>query len=127
QAILWTNERIACYVGNDLIADHPVIEEYLATRARRSKLTTITYGAHALADAPTAPVTARGLTPGGYLTLICRPIPENSILELVRGFSAEHRDHRLVVLGDYTPSTDEYHRAVVDAASDEVDFVGAIY
>ena len=29
QAILWTNERIACFVGNDLIADHPAIERYL--------------------------------------------------------------------------------------------------
>ena len=127
QSILWTNERIACWVGNDLIADHPVIEEYLATRARRSKLTTITYGAHAVASAPTEPVTARGLVPGEYLTLICRPIPENSILELVQGFSAERRDHRLVVLGNYTPETDPYHRAVMDAASDEVEFPGGIY
>jgi glycosyltransferase involved in cell wall biosynthesis len=127
QAILWTNERIACWVGNDLIADHPVIEEYLATRARRSKLTTITYGAHALAAADPAPVIARGLEPGGYLSLICRPIPENSILELVQGFSAEPRGHRLVILGNYTLDTDEYHRAVVEAASDEVDFLGAIY
>ncbi|MCU1421230.1 MAG: glycosyltransferase family 1 protein [Microbacteriaceae bacterium] len=127
QGILWTNERIACWVGNDLIADHPVIEEYLATRARRSKLTTITYGAHAVASAPTAPVTARGLVPGEYLTLICRPIPENSILELVQGFSSERRDHTLVVLGNYTPDSDDYHRAVMDAASDEVVFPGGIY
>lgn len=127
QGILWTNERIACWVGNDLIADHPVIEEYLATRARRSKLTTITYGANAVYAAPTAPVIAHGLVPGNYLTLICRPIPENSILELVQGFSAEHRDHTLVVLGTYTPDTDDYHRAVMDAASDEVVFPGGIY
>jgi glycosyltransferase involved in cell wall biosynthesis len=127
QGILWVNERIACWVGNDLIADHPVIEEYLATRARRSKLTTITYGANAVNSASTDPVTSRGLEPGAYLTLICRPIPENSILELVRGFSAVRRGHTLAILGDYTPETDDYHRAVVDAASDEVVFLGAIY
>jgi glycosyltransferase involved in cell wall biosynthesis len=127
QGILWVNERIACWVGNDLIADHPVIEEYLATRARRSKLTTITYGAHAVSSASTHPVTSRGLEPGAYLTLICRPIPENSILELVRGFSAVRRGHSLAILGNYTPETDDYHRAVVDAASDEVVFLGAIY
>ncbi|QNE48055.1 glycosyltransferase family 1 protein [Glaciihabitans sp. INWT7] len=127
QSILWTNERIACWVGNDLIADHPVIEDYLATRARRSKLTTITYGANAISEASIAPVTARGLVPGEYLTLICRPIPENTILELVEGFSAEHRGHSLVVLGNYTPATDEYHRSVMEAASDEVVFLGAIY
>jgi glycosyltransferase involved in cell wall biosynthesis len=127
QSILWANERIACWVGNDLIADHPVIEEYLATRARRSKLTTITYGANAIGAASVDPVTSRGLKPGGYLTLICRPIPENSILELVRGFSAERRGHSLAILGNYTPETDDYHRKVVDAASDEVVFLGAVY
>ena len=127
QTILWVNERIACWVGNDLIADHPVIEEYLATRARRSKLTTITYGANAVDSASAAPVIAHGLEPGGYLTLICRPIPENSILELVRGFSLTRRGHTLAILGNYTPESNDYHRAVVDAASDEVVFLGALY
>ncbi|MHA6669448.1 DUF1972 domain-containing protein [Homoserinimonas sp. A447] len=126
QTILWVNERIACWVGNRLIADHPVIEQYLATRARRSKLVTITYGAHAVASAPTTPVTSRGLEPGKYLTLICRPIPENSILELVTAFSAEERGYHLAVFGTYGDD-DEYHRAVRAAASDEVDFVGSIY
>lgn len=127
QAILWTNERIACYVGNHLIADHPAIETYLATRARRSKISTVTYGAHRVEQAPTAPATERGLVPGRYLTLICRPIPENSILELVQGFSARQRGFRLAVFGRYEPDVDPYHRQVMDAASDEVDFVGAIY
>jgi glycosyltransferase involved in cell wall biosynthesis len=126
QAILWVNERIACWVGDRLIADHPVIEQHLATRARRSKLVTITYGAHPVLSASTVPVTSRGLEPGKYLTLICRPIPENSILELVTAFSAEKRDCRLAVFGTYGDA-DEYHRAVRAAASDEVDFVGPIY
>lgn len=126
QAILWSNERIACYVGNELIADHPAIEVYLRTRARASKITMITYGAHAVHDAPTEPIEALGLRPGGYLTLICRPIPENSILELVEGFSAAPRGVRLAVLGNYTRD-DPYHAAVLDAASEEVDFLGAIY
>ncbi|MBH0116824.1 DUF1972 domain-containing protein [Salinibacterium sp. NG253] len=126
QAILWINERIACWVGNRLIADHPVIETYLATRARRSKLVTITYGAHAVEAADTLPVTSRGLTPGRYLTLICRPIPENTILELVTAFSRERRDHQLAIFGTYDDS-DPYARAVREAASDEVLFVGPIY
>lgn len=126
QAILWVNERIACWVGDRLIADHPVIEQYLATRARRSKLVTITYGAHAVEGASTQHVTSRGLDPGSYLTLICRPIPENSILELVTAFSAEERGHRLAVFGTYA-ADDAYHRAVRAAASHEVEFVGSIY
>lgn len=127
QAILWTNERIACWVGSDLIADHPAIARYLAGRANPRKISTITYGAHAVTSAPTEPVTGRGLEPGEYLTLICRPIPENSILELVKGFSAVPRGYQLAVLGDYTPETDPYHRQVMDAASNEVRFMGAVY
>lgn len=127
QAILWTNERIACFVGNELIADNPAIATYLATRAPERKITTIAYGADPVPDAPTAPVVELGLEPGGYVTLICRPIPENSILELVRAFSRRERGVRLVMLGDYRPDEDPFHRAVMDAASDEVVFVGAIY
>lgn len=127
QTILYINERIACIVGNQLIADHPRIQDYLAKKASPKKLSTITYGAHSVTDAPTTPVTDRGLKVGNYLTLICRPIPENSILELVRGFSAKVRNVRLAVFGSYEPDTDPYHRQVVDAASEEVDFVGPIY
>jgi glycosyltransferase involved in cell wall biosynthesis len=127
QSILYVNERIACVVGDDLIADHPEIEVYLAKKARRSKISMVTYGAHEITDAPESIPQEFGLEPGRYLTLICRAIPENSILELVQGFSVRPRGMRLAVLGSYDPATDEYHRAVMAAASDEVDFLGAIY
>jgi glycosyltransferase involved in cell wall biosynthesis len=127
QAILYVNERIGCYVGNHLIADHPEIEKYLLTRAPQRKVTTITYGADPVADASQAPVLALGLQPGEYLTLIARPIPENSILEMVTGFSAKPRGKKLVVLGNFDASLDQYHARVLAAASPEVQFVGAIY
>ncbi|GAA1851393.1 DUF1972 domain-containing protein [Microlunatus capsulatus] len=127
QAILYTNERIACFVGNHLVADHPVIETYLHTRAPARKVSTVTYGGPTVLDAPTDVVEAHGLTPGRYLTLIARPIPENTILEIVQGFSARPRGVELVVLGGYKPDEDAYHRAVVEAAGPEVRFVGGIY
>ena len=127
QAILYVNERIACLLGNSLIADHPEIEVYLRRKAPARKITTITYGADAVESAPTAPVTSLGLEPGNYLSLICRPIPENSILELVRGFSARPRGVKLVVLGSYQPDVDPYHREVLAAAGEDVVFPGAIY
>jgi glycosyltransferase involved in cell wall biosynthesis len=127
QAILYTNERIACFVGNHLIADHPEIEKFLLTRAPRRKLTTITYGADPVADAPVGAPVSRGLEPGRYLTLICRPIPENSIAELVEGFSRRPRGYKLALLGEYTPDTDPYHHQIHSSASDEVVFLGAIY
>jgi glycosyltransferase involved in cell wall biosynthesis len=90
-------------------------------------LTTITYGADPVDDRPAAAVVSRGLEPGRFLTLICRPIPENSIAELVKGFSGKPRGYKLAVLGEYTPDEDPYHRLVVESASDEVVFLGAIY
>lgn len=126
QAILYVNERFAAAYGNHLIADHPVIETYLHTRAPARKISTITYGADPIEDAPTAPVEALGLSPKGYFTLIARPIPENTILEIVQGFSRRPRGYKLVLLGSYLDS-DDYHRAVRAAASDEIVFPGAIY
>ena len=45
------------------------------------------------------PVIERGLEPGRYMTLIARSVPENSILDLVKGFSARRRECNLVILG----------------------------
>jgi glycosyltransferase involved in cell wall biosynthesis len=126
QAILYVNERISCVVGNHLIADHPEIETYLQSRAPARKISTITYGADPVVAAPEEPVTSRGLVPGEFLTLICRPIPENSILELVRGFSRKPRGRKLALVGTYL-ADDPYHRAVRASASDEVVFVGSVY
>jgi len=126
KAFLYGQERAACRLGSHLIADHPEIKRHLATRVSEDKITTIAYGAPHVVDAPELPVVARGLAPGEYLTLVARPVPENSILEVVRAFSSRPWGRRLVVLGDYDRA-DPYQRAVLDAASDEVVFLGAIY
>jgi glycosyltransferase involved in cell wall biosynthesis len=127
QTILYVNERIGCLVANHLIADHPVIAAYLHTRAPARKVSTITYGARTVTDAPVEIPRGYGLTPGRYLTLIARPIPENSILDIVRGFSIRQRGVSLVILGEYQPDMDPYHREVTRAASSEVRFLGAVY
>ena len=127
KAILYINERFAAAFGDHLIADHPEIEKHLRTRVRPEKISTIAYGADPVMDARAEPVLALGLQPQDYLTLIARPVPENSILELVRAFSRRTRHHKLVVLGRYDEKGDEYHRTVKAAASDEVVFLGAIY
>ncbi len=126
QSILWANERVGLWVGNHLIADHPEIASYLERRAPARKISTITYGAHAITDAPPEPVAALGLEPGRYLSLVARIIPENSIAELVRGFSARPRGLRLAVVGE-VGGDDPYAGEVRAAASDEVSFLGAIY
>lgn len=122
----WLNDWAGCWLGNHLVADHPQIKVHLTSRVRADKITTIPYGADAVTDAPTAPVQALGLVPGQFMTVIARPEPENSLLEIVQGFSARPRGLQLVVLGNYSEGN-AFHRAVKAAASDEVRFVGAIY
>jgi glycosyltransferase involved in cell wall biosynthesis len=60
------------------------------------------------------------------MSVIARAEPENSILEIVEGFSAEQRGLTLAVLGNYQRSN-PYHRRVQACAGAEVVFLGAIY
>jgi glycosyltransferase involved in cell wall biosynthesis len=122
----WMNDWAGCWLGNHLVADHPEIKRHLSTRARADKIETIAYGADPVLSASDAHVTRLGLEPGRYLTLIARPEPENSILEVVKGFSARPRGVTLVILGDYD-ERNPFHQAVRRAASQEVKFLGAIY
>lgn len=122
----WMNDWAGCWLGNHLVADHPQIKVHLESRVRGSKITTIPYGADEVLAADEAPVRALGLEPGRFLTVIARAEPENSLLEIVEGFSVAKRGYKLVVLGNYQESN-AYHRAIRSAASDEVLFPGAIY
>lgn len=123
----WLNERIGCWVGNHLVADHPRIKDHLATRVKTDKITMIPYGGDEVLEADASLLQPYGLEPGRYSIIIARPEPENSFLEMVRAFSSKRRDHQLVVLGNFDPEQNAYHRQVMDAASDEVIFPGAIY
>jgi glycosyltransferase involved in cell wall biosynthesis len=124
----WLNDWAGCWLGNHLVADHPQIKAHLSSRVRADKITMIPYGADAVTVGTVKPVQALGmdLQPGRFWTVIARAEPENSLLEIVQGFSASPRGMTLVVLGNYD-AANAYHRAVKAAASYEVRFVGAIY
>jgi glycosyltransferase involved in cell wall biosynthesis len=126
KAWFWLNDWAGCWIGNHLIADHPQIQVHLRTRVAPSKITTIPYGADELVSVSSDPVRALGLEPGRFLTVIARAEPENSILEIVEGFSAAPRGLTLAVLGKYDRAN-AYHRAVQERAGEEVVFLGAIY
>lgn len=123
----WLNERAGCWIGNHLVADHPKIKEHLATRVRADKITMIPYGGDEVLSADAGLLASYGVEPGKFSVIIARPEPENSFLEMVRAFSKIQRNHKLVVLGNFTPETNAFHRQVMEAASDEVIFPGAIY
>lgn len=123
---LWLNERIAAWAGTKLVADHPSIGDHLGSRVDREKIAVIPYGSDAIESADATVLAAYGLNPYRFFTVIARAEPENSILEIVRGFSAKPRGFMLVVLGQYQ-ATHAYQKAVLDAASDEVVFPGPVY
>lgn len=127
KAWFWLNERAGCWIGNHLVADHPKIKDHLATRVNSEKITMIPYGGDEVLSADEARLRPYGIEPGRFSVIIARPEPENSFLEMVRTFSRKQRGHKLVVLGNFTPERNPFHRQVMDAASDEVIFPGAIY
>jgi glycosyltransferase involved in cell wall biosynthesis len=122
----WLNDWAGCWLGNHLVADHPQIKVHLSSRVRATKITTIPYGADAVTSAPTDALERLGLVAGKFLIVVARPEPENSLLEIVQGFSKRPRGIQLAVLGNYSQAN-AYHRDVMAAASDEVRFLGAIY
>lgn len=122
----WLNDWAGCWLGDHLVADHPEIKKHLTTRTRADRITTIPYGADALDRLSDAHLGLYGLESGKYLTLIARAEPENSVLEVVSGFSRRPRGVKLAVLGNLDPSN-AYHQAVRAAAGSEVKFMGAIY
>ena len=130
KAWFWLNERAGCGLGDHLVADHPEIAAHLAKRTAPRHITAIPYGAEAVVPRHDSEVllalSRLGLSSGGYATLIARPEPENSILEIVEAWSARRRGLLLAVLGRYDDG-DAYHRRVRAAAGPEVRFLGAIY
>ncbi|MEE9494419.1 MAG: DUF1972 domain-containing protein [Gammaproteobacteria bacterium] len=127
RAWFYINERFGCWLGDHLLADHPEICNHLATRVSRDKITTIPYGSDLLLAADATILEQYDVEPNKYALVIARPEPENSIREIVAAFSSKPRDYKLVVLGNYDPDTTPYHKEVLDAANDNVKFVGAIY
>lgn len=127
RAWLYLNDWAGCLGAHHLIADHPEIARHLETRVKATKVTTIPYGTDLIEDADPSLLAPFGLQPGAYVSLIARPEPENSILEIVQAFSAQPRGLKLLVLGNFQPKRIAYHAKVQRAASDEVIFAGAIF
>lgn len=126
RAWLWANEWIGARVSDRLVADHPEIARHLERHTNPTKIQTIAYGADTPTTANPDLLEEFDVRPGKYALVIARPVPENSILEIVRAYAREPRSAPLVVLGTYHPGV-PYHEEVLASASPQVRFVGAIY
>ncbi len=119
----WTGARLA----NRVIADHPEIARRLKIHTAPDKITTIPYGAEPVTSAPSHHLDSFGLSPKSYYLVIARPEPENSILEIVKAFSSTPLEASLIVIGDYSDTTNRYQQLVRRAASPSVRFLGPLY
>ena len=126
RAWLWTNERLGILFSDHLIADHPEIARYLSAHTRSDRITMIPYGARQVDQADAKLLAPFGIEPRGYLLVIARWEPENSVLDIVRAYSAAPRRVPLLVLGRGAPGS-AYGARVVAAAGPDVRFPGAIY
>lgn len=126
---LWLklNEWAGAYASTRVVADHPQIGRRLGAYISPRKIAVIPYGADKVNSAPVAPLFRYGLTARRYYLVIARAEPENSILEIIRGYSISQSQDPLVILGKYNPDTQLYHRRVKEAASAGVYFLGPIY
>lgn len=124
---LYLNEKLGAMLGNHLVADHPEIKNHLSRFTSAEKITVIPYSADIIDSADIQEITSFGLTKNNYAILIARPEPENLIHEVVQAYSQKKRGMPLVILGEFTPESNEYHKQVIRAAGNEIQFVGAIY
>ena len=127
KAWFFLNELAGSRFSSHLVADHPEIKRHLSRHTKRDKIAMIPYGAHDASGASLNCLATQGLEPGNYGLVIARPEPENSVLQIVRAFSAFDPAYPLVVLGDLDPKGNAYHRAVCSAASPATRFPGAIF
>jgi glycosyltransferase involved in cell wall biosynthesis len=127
RAWLWFSEWAGARCANHLVADHPEIARHLRRHTASKKISIIPYGADPVTVAPTDVLTEFGIKAKRYYLVIARPEPENSILEIVKSFSACGISDPLVVLGNYAGEGSQYRQQVLDAAPPNVYFLGAIY
>ncbi|XCN72243.1 MAG: DUF1972 domain-containing protein [Candidatus Electrothrix aestuarii] len=124
---LYLNEKFGAWLGNHLIADHPEIKRHLARFTSHDKITVIPYSADLLDTADEKQLDHFEIEKNRYALLVARPEQENLILEIVRAYSSTRREIPLIVLGKYVRENNKYHQEVLDAAGNEIRFVGAIY
>mgnify|MGYP003963866433 CR=1 FL=1 len=126
---LYINEKTGAFIADHLIADNPEIEKRLKIISNKSKkITMLPYGAEIFdiksKDEYKILNDLNIVKP--YLIIIARPVEENNIYEIVKAFSKKKRNHKLLVFGDYNKKV-FYQKKVLDIASKEVIFLGAIY
>jgi glycosyltransferase involved in cell wall biosynthesis len=126
KAFFYLNEHLGSWNADHLVADHPEIKSHLLRLRKNKPVRIIPYSAKQYNEPDETHLSDFNLEVGRFFTIIARSVKENQILEIVQAFSKRPRGVKLAVLGKYDPKH-PYHAQVMEAASDEVAFLGAVY
>lgn len=127
RAWLRFNESAAVRYADELIADHPEIQDYLRKQLNTAS-TMIAYGVDEAALKPEETLPAHPLLSQypehGYFLVVARPEPENQIHVLLNAYAASQRRLPMLVLGNFEANS--YGRDL-RACHPEVHFAGGVY
>jgi len=115
-------ESIAVKLSAEIIADHPVVQQYYQNRYG-VKANLISYGANF--DHRSAPQAPSRASTHNYLLVVSRPEPDNSLNEILHAYKLSTNPLRLLVVGQFTNG---YGRKMVKQySSNKILFLGGIY
>ncbi len=124
-------EWCAMRAAHVVVADAGALGAHLRGRhpRARARIVEIAYGAERGTDTSAATVRAHGLVADGYLLIVCRPEPENHVVELIEGYATAAVSMPLVVIGDTARDTPYCRRvrAAAEAAGPGVRLLGPEY
>ena len=106
------NEKFAKYFSTHMIADHPEIKRHLNSFGFfGKKITVIPYGADLINVKTNKNLLKYNLKKNRYAIVIARPVPENSILQIVISFKVKDRGIYILIHGNY--KRDEFYQIQV--------------
>lgn len=107
QQFLKKAESWAARGSNLLIADSPVIEDYLNLKYR-SDVVYIPYGAEVPATPDSSILNDYGVEAGNYNLIIARLEPENNLEIMLKGVSKSNSSRITLIIGDHQTAYGEY-------------------
>jgi len=118
-------EKLAVKHSDFLIADSPVIQDYLQTKYNINSRY-IAYGAELSSPGDEEILKSYGTLKRNYFLLMARMEPENNIETILEGFHNSYSDKEFIVIGDVKNKFGEY---LINRFKDDVriKFIGAVF
>lgn len=124
RSFLKYSEKLAAHRSHYLIADSPVISDYLKKKYHRP-VKYITYGANPVKQTSETKLKSFGLRPDQYFLIIARLQADNHIEEIIQGVTQSASDKPLVIIGNHKNKFGRYLKKKYTSPS--IIFIGGIF